>query len=108
MRIIVTGGSGFLVDSSGIVVTNKHVMADPKAEYVVVTSDGKKHSVEVLARDPIDDVAILKIPAKNVPIVELGDSSKVELGQEVLAIGNALGIFRNTVSSISSSGKPEL
>ena len=94
----VGGGSGFLVESNGIVVTNKHVVSDSRAEYTIFTSDGEKHGVEILARDPIDDVAILRINAKEVPIVSLGDSSKVELGQSVLAIGNALGLFRNTVS----------
>lgn len=98
------GGSGFIVDSSGIILTNKHVIADPHAEYTIITSDNKKYKAEILARDPVDDVAILKIPAENLPTVPLGDSSKLELGETVLAIGNALGIFQNTVSSGIVSG----
>jgi len=94
----VGGGSGFLVDPSGIVVTNKHVVSDGNAEYTIFTSNGEKYGVEILARDPIDDVALLKINTKDAPVVHLGDSDKVELGQSVLAIGNALGLFRNTVS----------
>jgi serine protease Do len=98
------GGSGFIVNSKGIILTNKHVIADPEAEYAVVTADNKKYKAKVLARDPVDDVAILKIDAQNLPTVKLGDSSKLELGQTVLAIGNALGIFQNTVSSGIISG----
>lgn len=98
------GGSGFIVDESGIVLTNKHVVMDPKAEYTVITNDDKKYSAEVLARDPVDDVAILKIKGKNLATVELGESTGLDLGQTVIAIGNALGIFKNTVSSGIISG----
>ena len=110
----VGGGSGFIVDSDGIILTNKHVISEPSAEYTVVTSDNKKYKAEVAARDPIDDVAILKINAKNLPVVKLGNSVGLELGDEVLAIGNALGLFKNTVSkgiisglSRSISAKPD-
>ncbi len=100
------GGSGFIVDSTGIVVTNKHVVADRDAEYTIIADSGEKYEGEVLARDPMEDVAILKIkaPRGGFPIVYLGDSSQVELGQSVLAVGNALGIFKNTVSSGIISG----
>jgi len=98
------GGSGFIVDPSGIILTNKHVVIDPKAEYTVITNDEKKHKAEVLARDPVDDVAILKISGKNLPSVQLGESTGLELGQSVIAIGNALGIFKNTVSAGIISG----
>lgn len=94
----VGGGSGFLVESNGIIVTNKHVVADKDAEYTILTNDGKKHAVGVLARDPMDDIALLKIDVTGAPVVALGNSSTLELGQSVLAIGNALGLFRNTVS----------
>lgn len=98
------GGSGFIVDPSGVILTNKHVVVDPKAEYTVIMDDGKKNSAEVLARDPVDDVAILRIKGKNLPAVELGESTDLELGQSVVAIGNALGIFKNTVSAGIVSG----
>ena len=97
-EIKIGGGSGFIVDSSGIILTNRHVVADPQAEYVVILEEEEKYSAEVLARDPINDVAVIKIKEKNLPIIELGDSSKLELGQTVIAIGNVLGTFRNTVS----------
>ena len=96
----VGGGSGFMVDSSGIVVTNKHVIADKDAEYAVIASDGKSASAKILARDPVNDVAILKVDfGKKMPTIKLGDSSQIELGQTVLAFGNALGMFQSTVSS---------
>ncbi len=97
-------GSGFIVDPKGIILTNKHVVADKNSEYTVIIDDGRKFKTEVLARDPIDDIAILKITAKDLPFLELGDSSTLELGQPVLAIGNALGLFKNTVSSGIVSG----
>lgn len=97
-KIKIGGGSGFIVDKSGIILTNRHVVADSEAEYIVVLNNGKHYKAEILAKDPINDVAILKIEATSLPIVELGDSAKLELGQTVIAIGNALGAFQNTVS----------
>lgn len=98
------GGSGFIVNENGTILTNKHVVADPKAEYTVITHDNRKFEAEVLSRDPIDDIAIVKIKAKNLPVVRLGNSEKMELGEDVLAIGNALGMFKNTVSRGIVSG----
>lgn len=97
-KIEVGGGSGFIVDPSGIILTNRHVFADPEADYLVITNDGEKHPMKILAKNPINDTAILKIEARNLPTVKLGDSSKLELGETLVAIGNTLGIFRNTVS----------
>lgn len=97
-KVQVGGGSGFIVDPSGIILTNRHVVEDPHAEYIVVLYEEEKYPAEVLARDPINDVAILKIKKGGLTAIEFGDSSKLELGQTVIAIGNALGNFRNTVS----------
>src|SRR4030042_4425377 len=72
-KVKVGGGAGFLVAEDGIVLTNKHVVIDEDAEYAVVTSSGKEYSAKVLSRDPIKDIAILKIDAKHLPTVELGD-----------------------------------
>jgi serine protease Do len=94
----VGGGSGFIVEENGLILTNKHVVSDMEAEYTVILSDGKTYPATILSRDPIKDVAILKIEARNLPCLPLGDASKLELGQSLIAIGNALGIFRNTVS----------
>ncbi|RME60777.1 PDZ domain-containing protein [Candidatus Parcubacteria bacterium] len=94
----VGGGSGFLVSEDGLIVTNKHVVLDKDASYTVFTNDGKKYKAKVLARDPVQDIAILKISGSGFPILTLGDSDSVKLGQTAIAIGNALGEFRNTVS----------
>lgn len=96
----VGGGSGFVVSENGLVVTNKHVVLDEDAEYTVFTNDGKSYPAKVLARDPVQDLALLKIDEeqKIFSSVKFGDSEKLEIGQTVVAIGNALGEFRNTVS----------
>lgn len=97
------GGSGFFVREDGIILTNRHVIADRDAEYTVFWND-KRYHCEVLARDPINDVAVLRIKEKNAPVVKLGDSSALLLGESVVAIGNALGEFSNTVSAGIVSG----
>ncbi len=92
------GGSGFIISKDGLIVTNKHVVNDPDAFYTVFTSDGKKYEAEVIAIDPILDLAIIKIESNNLPVVKLGDSDLIKLGQTAIVIGNALGEFQNTVS----------
>ena len=92
------GGSGFIISPDGLIVTNKHVVFDEKAEYTVFTNDGKKYKAEILARDSSRDLAIIKISGQNLPVLQLGDSDSIKLGQTAIAIGNALGEFRNTVS----------
>ncbi|MBI3888128.1 trypsin-like peptidase domain-containing protein, partial [Candidatus Microgenomates bacterium] len=97
-------GSGFVVKSDGLVVTNKHVVADTAAKYRVITSDNKSFDVVKIYRDPNNDLAILKINANGLPTVDLGDSSKLQVGQFTLAIGTALGEFRSTVTTGVLSG----
>lgn len=94
----VGGGSGFIISADGLILTNKHVVADTAAEYTVVMNSGKKYDAKVLARDPMQDLAVLKIEAASLPVVALGDSDTLKLGQTAIAIGNSLGEFRNTVS----------
>ncbi|OHB22408.1 MAG: hypothetical protein A2939_03840 [Parcubacteria group bacterium RIFCSPLOWO2_01_FULL_48_18] len=103
-RVRVGGGSGFVVDKDGIILTNKHVVSEGKAEYTVLLDTGEKYPAQILARDPINDVAIIKIAAEHLPVIELGNSSDLELGQTVIAVGNALGLFKNTVSAGIVSG----
>lgn len=100
----VGGGSGFIVKPDGVILTNKHVIMDPKAEYSVILDDDRKFPAEILSRDPINDVAILKINTNKLPIISLSSASHLSLGQSVIAIGNALGIFKNTVSKGIVSG----
>jgi len=95
----VGGGTGFIVSQDGLILTNRHVVMDTDANYTVLTNDGQKFETEVLARDPIQDLAIIKIKTKKpLEVVKLGDSDKLQVGQTVIAIGNVLGEFRNSVS----------
>jgi serine protease Do len=92
------GGTAFFISEDGLLLTNAHVVSDKEAEYTVLTNDGKKYPAKVLARDTVRDLAILKVEGGPFPTLKLGDSDKLEIGQTVIAIGNALGEFRNTVS----------
>lgn len=94
----VSSGTGFFISKDGLLLTNKHVVEDIKAEYSVILNDGRKLEAKVLARDPFQDIAIIKITGDNFIPIPLGDSDSVNVGQTVIAIGNALGEFRNTVS----------
>ncbi|MCK4781609.1 trypsin-like peptidase domain-containing protein [Candidatus Parcubacteria bacterium] len=92
-------GTGFIISSDGMILTNKHVVLDKEAEYTVLTNDGESFPAKVLARDPIKDLAIIKIEnGNNFEPLKLGDSNNLQIGQTVIAIGNALGEFQNTVS----------
>ncbi len=97
-------GSGFLVSSDGMIVTNKHVVSSTGADYTVITTDGKEYKAKVLARDPNRDIAVLKIDAQNMPFLEFDNSDTIKVGQSVVAIGNSLGEFSNTVSKGIISG----
>lgn len=103
-RTKIGGGSGFIVSPDGYIITSNHVVGDREADYTVIFEPTKKYPAKVISRDPINDVAILKINAKNLAHLELGDSTKIELGQTVMAVGNALGEFHDTVSTGVVSG----
>ena len=98
------GGSGFFVSGDGLIVTNKHVVDQKNAEYTVFTNSGKKYTAKVIARDPVLDIALIKIEGSGFPYLTLGNSDSLQLGQSVIAIGNALGEYRNTVSAGVVSG----
>ncbi|MCL5410784.1 MAG: trypsin-like peptidase domain-containing protein [Patescibacteria group bacterium] len=91
-------GTGFIITNDGLVITNKHVVTDANAQYTVITDDGKTYDGVVKSVDPFQDIAVIKIDAKNLPVVELGDSDQLKVGQWVVAVGNALGKFENTVT----------
>lgn len=97
-------GSGFVIANDGLIVTNKHVVADTEATYKVLTNDNKEYQVVKISRDSLNDLAILKIDAKNLKPIALGDSNNLKLGQSVIAIGTPLGEFTNTVTSGIISG----
>ena len=104
VRQKVGAGSGFLLTANGYILTNRHVVADTDASYTVLLSSGEQLEAKVVYRDPSQDVAMLKIEGKNFPTVELGDSAGTQLGQAVIAIGNALGEYNNSVSTGIVSG----
>lgn len=100
-------GTGIIVKADGLVMTNKHVVTGGTS-FTIVTSDGKQfQGGKVVATDPTNDIAFLKFDPGNTKLqpAELGDSSTVEVGQTVIAIGNALGQFQNTVTTGVISGK---
>lgn len=103
-KVRIGGGTGFVVDSDGLIITNKHVVSEKHAEYLVTTASEDSYPAKIIARDPLNDVAVLKIEAGELPTVQLGNSDAIELGQTVLAIGTALGEFQNTVSAGIVSG----
>jgi len=96
----VGSGSGFIVSEDGLILTNKHVVIDKDAEYTVIDNEGNRFSAQVLARDPLQDLAIMQIEETTgpFPVVNLGNSDKLQIGQTAVAIGNVLGEFRNSVS----------
>ncbi|PIP14807.1 hypothetical protein COY88_02430 [Candidatus Roizmanbacteria bacterium CG_4_10_14_0_8_um_filter_35_28] len=99
--------SGFIISKDGLVITNKHVVSDTTATYQVLTNDNKKYNVEKIYRDPLNDLAILKIsptPQNSLKPLKIGDSSHLKLGQLVVAIGTPLGEFTNTVTQGIISG----
>lgn len=98
------GGSGFIVSPDGYILTCYHVVGDPEADYTVIVDPEHKYPAKVLAKDPLVDIAVLKINEKNLPFLELADSNKIELGETVVAIGNPLGEFEDTLSAGIVSG----
>lgn len=95
-------GTGFVVDG-GLVITNKHVVASDDETYLVIDKENKEYEVQRIYRDPLNDLAILKIEA-SLPALPLGDSSQLRVGEGVIAIGTALGEFRHTVTTGVISG----
>ncbi len=100
----VGAGSGFLVSSDGLILTNKHVVSDPNASYTVLLNDQRTLDAKVVAEDPVNDLAILKVDIKDAPFLELADSGQLQIGQKVIAIGNSLGQYQNTVTTGVVSG----
>jgi len=97
------GGTGFIIDENGLILTNKHVI-ETKADYKVLTSEGGSYEMEVVDMDPFFDLALVEIRATGLPVAELGDSDALKVGQRVITVGNALGEFQNSVSAGIVSG----
>lgn len=103
-----SAGTGMIVSSDGYVLTNKHVIEGASKVQVVTSSGDTYDDVDIVGEDPLNDVAYLKINgAKDLPTITLGDSKSIAVGQPVLAIGNALGVYQNSVTQgiISGTGR---
>lgn len=94
----VGGGTAFFISSDGLLMSNKHVVSDEKAQYTVLLNDGRTLDAKVLARDAVNDIALLKVEGSNFPALTFAGKGNLKLGQGVVSIGNALAEFRNTVS----------
>jgi serine protease Do len=129
IRRQVSGGSGFVVSVDGLAVTNKHVVNDENADYKALLPDGTEFDVEVISRDPLNDLAIIQLHEVNdsdenkkrktgenrefgskprdLPVIALGDSDVLTVGQQVFAIGNARGEYENSVTAgiVSATGR---
>jgi len=100
-------GTGFIINSDGLILTNRHVVSAASTEYgeyKVILNSGKRYHAQLIDKDPIKDLAILKIYDKGLPYVELGDSDKLQVGKTVIAIGNTLGRYQNSVTKGIVSG----
>lgn len=96
--------TGFIVSSDGLIVTNKHVVSTQGVSYKAITKDGKEYDVKKIYRDPSNDLALVRIDAQNLPIMDLGDSDNLQVGQLTIAIGTPLGEFRQSVTTGVISG----
>ncbi len=101
-------GAGFVVSDKGIIVTNKHIVSDLDTHYTVSTRDGNKFDVRNIYRDPSIDLAVLQVDGDRMQVLELGDSSKLKVGQTVIAIGNNTNQLTSTAATGVVSGLDDL
>ncbi|HEY3297303.1 MAG TPA: trypsin-like peptidase domain-containing protein [Armatimonadota bacterium] len=103
-----SAGSGIIISTDGYIITNNHVVADARAIKVSL-QDGRKFDAKLVGRDPVTEVAVIKVNATNLPAASLGDSDDIRVGDWAIAIGNPLGRFENTVTVgvISATGRSE-
>jgi len=103
-------GSGFLISYNGFILTNKHVVStgqqekEKTAEYRIILNSGKQYYAQFIGKDPLKDLAVLKIFDKDLPYVELGNSDQLQIGTTVITIGNVLGRYQNSVTKGIVSG----
>ena len=95
-------GSGFIISKDGYVLTNNHVIKDAK-EIIVRLNDRRELEAEIIGVDPRSDIALLKVEASNLPVVELGNSEKLKVGEWVLAIGSPFGFDHSVTAGIVSA-----
>src|SRR3990167_4914984 len=93
-------GTGFVISKDGLILTNKHVVSNENASYIAIirvdNGSERKLPITKINRDPFNDLALVRIDANDLKPVEMGDSDNLQVGQSMIAIGNALGQFENT------------
>ncbi len=101
-------GSGFIISEDGYIISNNHVVGS--ADKIKVTmNDGSEYDAKLIGSDPGSDVAVIKIDATNLPMIELGNSKKLEVGEWVIAVGNPFGLNATvTVGIVSAKGRSDL
>ncbi|NCF75184.1 MAG: trypsin-like serine protease [Xanthomonadaceae bacterium] len=99
----VAGGSGIIVDKNGLILTNKHVVSFGD-KYSVILNNGEIYDGKVVARDPLKDLALVKIDEKNLSIIKFANSRNLKIGQTVMTVGYALGRYENSVTKGIISG----
>ena len=103
----VGSGTGFLITSDGLIITNKHVVdivTDNTAQYKVTLASGKEYYAQLIGRDPLEDLAVIKIFDKDLPAAAIGDSNSLSVGSTVVAIGNSLGRYPSSATKGIVSG----
>jgi len=106
-KVVKGSGTGFIISADGLILTNKHVVTSAQektAEYRVILNTGKQYYAQFIGKDPLNDLAVLKIFDKNLPFVQLGDSDNLQIGSTVIAIGNTLGRYQNSATKGIVSG----
>src|SRR5881396_2947131 len=101
-RAVRSLGSGFVINPNGLIVTNNHVV-DGATEIKVTLADGRELPGRVLGRDPKTDIALLKVDATGLLVIPLGDSSRLQVGEPVMAIGNPFGLEQTVTTGIVSA-----
>ncbi len=113
-EIVVGGGTGFIFTNDGLILTSSHVVSDPNAKYKVILNDRREYEAEVIALDNYSDIGVIKLIPEDknkgitgLKVVEFGNSSKIQIGQKVIAIGYALAEYDNTVTTgvVSAKGR---
>jgi serine protease Do len=101
-RQVQSQGSGFIISPDGYILTNNHVVGDAD-KVIVKLLDGREFTADTVGTDPPTDVAVIKIDAKNLPVLPLGDSDRIEVGEWVLALGNPFGLSHTLTAGIVSA-----
>jgi serine protease Do len=102
---VVGQGSGFIISEDGYILTNNHVVGDAD-KISVKLQDGREFNADLVGADPQSDVAVLKVDGRNLPLLKLGDSDRLEVGEWVIAVGNPFGLSHTlTVGVVSAKGR---